>query len=144
MLVLSIVALVIFSYNGSSLIINNYHKEKGSEQHDVQTTSPVGSNNISIIDISFGIGTIIATVENRGATDTTIDVWFSVSKGNIYPWIIGSYTVTVPAGKILKVSQEFNGLGFYDFHASYDAGDKAGYIVTRGFWFFIFGIEIGR
>lgn len=97
------------------------------------------NSSVRLTDISFGVVKIIATVENKGNVDADVTVIFSISKGAILPYIIGSYDVTIPAGETVKVLQRFTGLGLYKFYVRID---DVGFLMTKGFWFFFFGWEI--
>jgi hypothetical protein len=92
-------------------------------------------------EISFGAFKVIATVENTGQDDAEVTVTFSVSKGRIIPWIIGTHDVTVPVGDSVEVPQDFSGFGRYSFFARIEGG---GSLEAKGFWFFFFGIKTGQ
>ncbi len=98
-------------------------------------------SDVEVTDISFKFMKVIATVTNKGNTDSDVTITLSVSKGKILPYVIGSHDVTIPAGKTIQVQQRFTGLGLYTFWAEDDNNNT--YQITRGLWFLFFGLELG-
>jgi len=110
------------------------YDEAGSDERIVTH----GDHGVQIIDISFGFGKVIATVENTGdEIANNVKVRFYCTKGGL-ELPIGDRTVTVSPGEKVDASVRFLGLGFYDFTIVVIGGNIMN---TKGLWLLFFGLE---